>query len=88
MTTVILRNAISNDRQTVDVQPGQTVRQVVEDSGMIAAGNGFSVRDKNGHVVDDRSAEEFANTVLSVGLPGDNVEGGSAPEVPGAGRGR
>lgn len=76
-TTVTLRNAISNARQTVEVQPGQTVRHVVEQSGFIAAGSNFSVRDKNGQVVDNHRAEEFVNTVLSVGLPGDGVVGGS-----------
>ncbi|MFF4021015.1 hypothetical protein [Streptomyces sp. NPDC001843] len=75
-TTVTLRNAISNARQAIDVQPGQTVRQAVDNSGFIAAGSDFSVRDKNGQVVDDRPVEDYANTVLSVGLPGDNVVGG------------
>lgn len=75
-TSLTLRNAISNARQDVEVEPGKTVRQVVEESGFIAAGNGFSVRDKSGQVVDDRPAADFANTVLSVGLPGDHVVGG------------
>ncbi|CAL9638330.1 hypothetical protein SUDANB126_06290 [Streptomyces sp. enrichment culture] len=77
-TRVTLRNAISSDRQDIDVQPGQTVRQAVDSSGFIASGSNFSVRDKNGQVVDDRPVEEYANTVLSVGLPGDNVVGGTA----------
>lgn len=79
-TTVTLRNAISNARQDVTIQPGQTVRQAVDDSGFIAAGSRFSVRDKNGQVVDDRPVEEYANTVLSVGLPGDGVVGGGTAE--------
>lgn len=76
-STLVLRNVLSNDRQEVDVRPGQTVRDAVTDSGMIAAGNPFSVRDKNGQVVDDHPVEQFAGAVLSVGLTGDGVEGGS-----------
>ncbi|MFD5451019.1 hypothetical protein ACWDTR_16910 [Streptomyces sp. NPDC003470] len=75
-TTVTLRNAISNARQDINIESGQTVRQAVDNSGFIAAGSNFSVRDKNGQVVDDRPVEEYANTVLSVGLPGDGVVGG------------
>lgn len=75
--TVTLRNAISNNRQDVEVQPGQTVREVVDNSGFIAAGSGYSVRDKNGQIVDNHPAEQFAGTVLSVGLAGNNVVGGS-----------
>jgi hypothetical protein len=87
-SSVTLRNAISNARQEVDVAPGQSVRQAVEQSGFVAAGTNFSVRDKNGQVVDDHMAEEFVNTVLSVGLPGDGVVGGSALPDRGEVRGR
>lgn len=76
-TTVTFRNAITDARQEVEVSPGQSVRQAVENSGFIAAGSAFSVRDKNGRVVDDQPATEHANTVLSVGLPGDRVVGGA-----------
>ncbi|GAA4735608.1 hypothetical protein [Phytohabitans rumicis] len=74
--TVTFRNAITDARQEVQVAPGQTVRQAVENSGFVAAGSAFSVRDKNGQVVDDQPATTHANTVLSVGLPGDRVVGG------------
>jgi hypothetical protein len=78
-TVVTFRNAITDARQEVEVQPGQTVKQAVEASGFIATGNQFSVRDKDGHVVDDKPATEYANTLLSVGLPGDTVRGGTTP---------
>ena len=77
-TVVTFRNAITDARQEVEVSPSQTVRQAVESSGFIAAGSAFSVRDKNGQVVDNQPATKYANTVLSVGLPGDRVVGGFA----------
>jgi hypothetical protein len=76
-TVVTFRNAITDARQEVEVSHGQTVRQAVENSGFVASGSSFSVRDKNGQVVDDQPAIEHANTVLSVGLPGDRVVGGT-----------
>ncbi|MDY7083631.1 MAG: hypothetical protein SYR96_00855 [Actinomycetota bacterium] len=79
MTTVVnFRNALDGHTQPVEVQPGQTVQQAVEASGLIAAGNQFSVRDKDGQVVDNREATDFDGLTLSVGLPGDEVRGGSA----------
>ena len=79
MTTVVnFRNALNDNNQQVEVQPGQTVQQAVEASGLIAAGNPFSVRDKDGQVVDNREATDFGGLTLSVGLPGDEVRGGSA----------
>jgi hypothetical protein len=75
-TAVTFRNAITDDRQVVEVEQGQTVRQAVENSGIVAAGSSFSVRDKNGQVVDNQLAADHANTVLSVGLSGDRVVGG------------
>jgi hypothetical protein len=77
--TVTFRNAITDARQQVEVTPGQTVRQAVESSGFIAAGSSFSVRDKDGQLVDDQPASAFDGTVLSVGLPGDRVVGGTEP---------
>ncbi|RSM64696.1 hypothetical protein DMB66_18795 [Actinoplanes sp. ATCC 53533] len=71
------RNALTDNHQQVEVQPGQTVQQAVEASGLIAAGNPFSVRDKDGQVVDNREATDFTGLTLSVGLPGDDVIGGS-----------
>jgi hypothetical protein len=76
MTTVNFRNALDDTNQSVEVQPGQTVQQAVEASGLIAAGNRFSVRDKDGQVVDDRNATDFGGRTLSVGLQGDDVVGG------------
>lgn len=76
MTTVTFRNALTDSSQRVDIQPGQTIRQAVEHSGLIAAGNDFSVRDKDGNVVDSRQASEYSGMMLSVGLPGDDVVGG------------
>jgi hypothetical protein len=75
-TSVTFRNAITDDRQVVEVSNSQTVRQAVEASGFVAAGSDFSVRDKNGQVVDGQPAGQHANTVLTVGLPGDAVVGG------------
>jgi hypothetical protein len=74
---VTFRNVITGDRHDVDAQPGQTVRQVVESAGIIAPGNGFSVRDKDGTVVDSDSAQQHDGKVLQIGPPG-NVQGGRA----------
>jgi hypothetical protein len=73
---ITFRNAITDARQEVEVSTGQTVRQAVESSGFIAPGSQFSVRDKNGQVVDTEAAVDHANTVLSVGLAGERVVGG------------
>jgi hypothetical protein len=78
-TTVVFRNALTDARQVVEVQSGQTVKQAVENSGFMAAGSSFSVRDKNGQLVDDQQAAEHVGEVLSVGLPGDRVVGGTVP---------
>jgi hypothetical protein len=77
MAAVTFRNAITDARHQVDVSPGQTVRQVVETSGFVASGNDFSVRDKNGIVVDSDQATKHEGTVLTVGLAGDTVRGGA-----------
>lgn len=76
MSTVTFRNAITDARHQVEVTAGQTVRQAVQSSGFIAAGNDFSVRDKDGTIVDDHPAAQHAGTVLTVGLAGDRVSGG------------
>lgn len=78
MNTITFRNALTDVTQPVQLQAGQSVRQAVESSGLIAAGNNFSVRDKDGQVVDDQPASQFAGQMLSVGLPGDGVVGGAA----------
>ncbi|HUN30993.1 MAG TPA: hypothetical protein VMU95_03165 [Trebonia sp.] len=74
---VTFRNVITGDRQEVSVQPGQTVRQTVESAGIIAPGNQFSVRDKDGTVVDNDPAVQHEGKVLQIGPPG-NVQGGDA----------
>lgn len=74
---VVFRNVITGDRQEVTVQSGQTVRQAVENTGIIAPGNQFSVRDKDGEVVDGDPATQHEGKVLNVGLPG-NIQGGTA----------
>lgn len=76
MPTITFRNAITDARHPVEISEGQTVREAVIDSGFIAAGNEFSVRDKEGSIVDGDLASEHANEVLSVGLAGDTVSGG------------
>jgi hypothetical protein len=73
---VTFRNVITGDRQDIDVRPGQTVRQAVEAAGIIAPGNQFSVRDKDGTVVDGDPAHQHEGKVLQVG-PQGNVQGGS-----------
>ncbi|WP_117213933.1 hypothetical protein [Allorhizocola rhizosphaerae] len=78
MNTITFRNALTDMNQQVPVQAGQTVRQTVESSGFIAPGNNFSVRDKDGQIVDEQPADRFVGQMLSVGLPGDNVVGGGA----------
>jgi hypothetical protein len=82
MSAVTIRNAITDARQVLEIQPDQTVRQAVERSGFIAAGNPFAVRDKLGNVVDNDKIADHRDTVLTVGLPDDQIEGGkdSRPE--------
>jgi len=75
--SVTFRNVITGERQEAEVQPGQTVRQAVESTGIIAPGNQFSVRDKDGEVVDGDQASQHEGKVLNVGLAGD-VRGGTA----------
>jgi hypothetical protein len=74
--TITFRNAITDAREEIEAAPELTVRQVVERSGFIAPGIKFDVRDRNGENVSDRPAADFANTVLSVGLPADRIVGG------------
>lgn len=78
MTTVTItpRDAITGERQDVEADPDLTVHQVVERSGFIAPGYNFSVRDRNGQVVDQFPVADFANTLLTAGLPADSVRGG------------
>jgi hypothetical protein len=72
----VLRNVISNARMEVVARPESSVRQVVDESGFMGAGTMFSVRAKDGRPVDDEEVWQHADTVLSVGLPGDGLAGG------------
>lgn len=72
---VTFRNVITGDRRDIDVQPGHTVRETVETAGIIAPGNQFSVRDKDGTVVDNDQADLHEGKVLQIG-PLGNVQGG------------
>jgi uncharacterized surface anchored protein len=75
MATVTLRNSLTGETHPVEVQTNRTVRQSVSNSGVIA-GNEFSVRDKNGNVVDNDQLASHEGEVLNIGLPGDMVRGG------------
>ncbi|WP_432969078.1 hypothetical protein [Dactylosporangium sp. CA-233914] len=75
---VTFRNALTDSTQTIEVVNGQSVRDAVTSSGFIAAGNDFSVRDRDGVVVDHEPAVYYSGLMLSVGLPGDGVAGGGA----------
>jgi hypothetical protein len=71
---ITLRNVISNERTEIAARDGRTVKQAVQEAGFVFGD--FSVRDKRGEVVDGRPIRDFEGEVLSVGLPGDTVEGG------------
>jgi hypothetical protein len=72
---VTFRNVITGAERDVDVEPGQTVKQAAERAGVVAPGNNFSVRDKDGKVVDSEPVVNHEQRVLSIGLPGP-VAGG------------
>jgi len=74
---VHIRNTLTDSRREIEACPGQTVQEAVTASGFIASGHLFSVRDKDGQVVDDRPVTDFAGTTLSVGLPGEDIVGGA-----------
>lgn len=76
MAEVVLRNTITNDRMSLDTSnlAGQSVGDVVSESGFVAGD--FSVRDKQGRVIDDDPIENFEGAVVNVGLPGASVVGG------------
>lgn len=71
---VTIRNAITNERMEVTAETGKTVKDAVEKSGFVAGD--FSVRDKDGNVIDDRHITDFDGKVVNVGLPGRTVVGG------------
>ncbi|HUA29375.1 MAG TPA: hypothetical protein VMC03_10870 [Streptosporangiaceae bacterium] len=77
---IIVRNAITDAVATLDIKDGRTVHDLVTNSQFIAPGNPFSVRDKNGVVVDSDLALDHANSILTVGLPDDRRWGGG-PEL-------
>lgn len=74
--TIVLYNAITYARQEVEVNPGMTVREIVDSSGFIATDSQFSVRDSDGIIVDDCPAVDFVSSTLSVGPPEDIPRGG------------
>jgi hypothetical protein len=73
---VIVRNALNNDRIDLPPVAGKSVKQAVRDSGFVIDDQ-FSVRDKNGHVIDQQLITEFDNLVVTVGMPGDGIRGGA-----------
>jgi hypothetical protein len=73
---VTFRNVLTGAEREVDVQPGQTVKQAAEGAGIIAPGNNFSVRDKDGKVVDSELVDNHQQRLLTIGLPGP-VQGGT-----------
>lgn len=72
---VTFRNVITGGQHDVPVGTGQTIRQAVESAGIIAPGNHFSVRDKNGAEVDYDPAAQHDGEILHIGPPG-NIQGG------------
>jgi hypothetical protein len=69
-----MRNTITNDRLLLEALPGRTVQEAVKESGFVHGD--FSVRDKDGNVVDEEWIDDFEDTILNVGLPGRTVVGG------------
>jgi hypothetical protein len=72
---ITFRNVITGNKSEIQIAEGQTVKSLVEAAGIIAPGNQFSVRDKNGIAVDGDQSSEHANEVLQIG-PQGNVTGG------------
>jgi hypothetical protein len=68
------RNTINGERMQIDTDGSKTVAAAVRDSGWVTGE--FSVRDKNGNVIDDRPSSEYQGMVVNVGLPGRTVVGG------------
>jgi hypothetical protein len=76
MTTIVtFRNVITGDHISVEAGYGEIVRQAVEKSGLIPPGSQFSVRDKDGTVVDGEQATNFPDVLLQIG-PLGNIKGG------------
>jgi hypothetical protein len=73
---VTFRNVITGAERELDVDSGLSVKQAAESAGIIAQGNNFSVRDKDGRVVDAEPIASHEERVLSIGLPG-TIQGGS-----------
>jgi hypothetical protein len=72
---VTFRNVITGAEREVEVQAGQTVKQAADGAGIIAPGNSYSVRDKDGKVVDNEPVDGHQQRLLTVGLAGP-VSGG------------
>jgi len=71
---VTIRNTITNERMEIPAEQGKNVKDAVQNSGFVAGD--FSVRDKQGNVIDDSRISEFDGQVVNVGLPGRTVVGG------------
>ena len=72
---VTVRNTITNERTEITSEQGKSVKEAVQDSGLVLSGN-FSVRDKTGNVIDDSRISDFDGQVVNVGLAGRTVGGG------------
>ena len=72
---VTFRNVLTGAERDVDVDSGQSVKQAAERAGVVAPGNNFSVRDKDGKVVDNEPVADHEERVLTIGLAGP-VSGG------------
>jgi hypothetical protein len=79
-TSVTIWNVITGERQDVRAKPGQTVKQAVEESGIVAPGN-FSLRDNDGNVVDHEMAESYNGAMLKIGPSGENIVGGNTRQA-------
>ncbi len=76
MPTLRFRNALTNDRAEVDVDQGTTVREAAVATGLVAMTDQFSVRDRNGELVDGDEVSRHQTEILSIGIVGDKVAGG------------
>jgi|HubBroStandDraft_5_1064220.scaffolds.fasta_scaffold964311_2 hypothetical protein len=74
---VTFRNVITGAEREVEVQAGQTVKQAADGAGIIAPGNSYSVRDKDGKVVDNELVDTHQQRLLTIGLAGP-VSGGTS----------
>lgn len=71
---VTVRNTITNDRVQLDTVAGKSVQEAIRESGFVHGD--FSVRDKDGNVVDAQPLADYEGKILNVGLPGRTIVGG------------